>query len=306
MTHDEAIDLAAGYVLGALEPAEEAAVREHLATLPSCRTRSSRSSAACVPALQELGVTELVEPPAALRDRILAAAAADLTERTRPRRPNGRRCRVAGPSRLAGACRDSSCPEPIPFPSENERTVRAERRRSGTSRLDWAIRIAAVVAIVALGAWGYQQPAGARGERRRSTRRSATCSRPRASPARRSSSSHRSRASRGAAWPRCSAGRLDRPGDARPAGERRHRGLHRLGDRRLDTRRRRSATSRSARPGSRPSPRSRRRPRKARRSRSPASRARATRRRGPDGQRGHRDGARRDRLIRASRRRRAS
>ena len=32
MTHDEAIDLAAGYVLGALEPAEEAAVREHLAT----------------------------------------------------------------------------------------------------------------------------------------------------------------------------------------------------------------------------------------------------------------------------------
>jgi len=82
LTHDEAIDLAAGYVLGALEPAQEAAVREHLAT---CRLPHPELEelGGVVPALQELGVTELVEPPAALRDRILAAAAADLTERTR-------------------------------------------------------------------------------------------------------------------------------------------------------------------------------------------------------------------------------
>jgi anti-sigma-K factor RskA len=155
LTHDEAIDLAAGYVLGALQPAEEAAVREHLAT---CRLPHPELEelGGVVPALQELGVTELVEPPAALRDRILAAAAADRTERTRAAASEPAGAVAVGaavPASLAPAT--PAAPEPIPFPSEDERTVQAERTRSGTSRLDWAIRIAAVVAIVALGAWGY-------------------------------------------------------------------------------------------------------------------------------------------------------
>jgi hypothetical protein len=156
MTHDEAIDLAAGYVLGALEPAEEAAVREHLASCPLPHPELEELGGV-VPALQELGVTELVEPPAALRDRILAAAAADLTER-----PQAAAIGASAAATLAPAVPGSPAPaaapvvsEPIAFPSEEERTVRAERTRSGTSRLDWAIRIAAVVAIVALGAWGY-------------------------------------------------------------------------------------------------------------------------------------------------------
>jgi hypothetical protein len=156
LTHDEAIDLAAGYVLGALEPAEEAAVREHLAT---CRLPHPELEelGGVVPALQELGVTELVEPPAALRDRIVAAAAADLTERTRgaASEPAAAGAVAAAAPASPAAAATPAVAEPIPFPSADERTVRAERTRSRTSRLDWAIRIAAVVAIVAIGAWGY-------------------------------------------------------------------------------------------------------------------------------------------------------
>jgi len=89
-----------------------------------------------VPAL-DLVDLELVEPPAALGARIMAAAAAD----------------------LAAHPRTSSAPAiatpPVAFPSaaeRTERTARAERTR--TSRFDWALRIAAVIAIVAVGSWG--------------------------------------------------------------------------------------------------------------------------------------------------------
>ncbi len=129
MTHDEALDLAAGHVLGALEPAEDAAVREHLATCDRPHPEFEELGGV-VPALLELDDTQLIEPPAALGDRIMAAAAADLAGRT------------------AGA----AAAAPIPFPTAEERTVRTERTHTNT--LDWALRIAAVVAIVALGAWG--------------------------------------------------------------------------------------------------------------------------------------------------------
>jgi hypothetical protein len=133
MTHDEAIDLAAGYVLGALEPHEEAAVREHLATCDQPHPQLEELGSV-LPALLELDESQLVEPPAALRDRVMAAAAAD------------RAARTSRPEARPGA-------EPIPFPSGEGRAARAGRR-TRASRLDWAIRIAAVVAIVALGAWG--------------------------------------------------------------------------------------------------------------------------------------------------------
>ena len=149
MTHDEAIDLAAGYVLGALEPAEEAAVREHLATCERSHAEFEKLGGV-VPAL-ELADTELVEPSPALRDRILAAARADLAERTTPvaerTTPVAERTSATDERTLPAAA-------PIPFPTAEERTTRGERTR--TSRLDWVIRIAAVVAIVALGAWGYR------------------------------------------------------------------------------------------------------------------------------------------------------
>ena len=128
MTHDDALDLAAGYVLGALEPAEEAAVRDHLATCPEPHAEFAELGGV-VPSL--LADVPLVEPPAALRGRIMDAARADLALR--------RPAPVAAPT------------GPVTFPSTDEREL---RRTGRTGRLDWALRIAAVVAIVAIGAWG--------------------------------------------------------------------------------------------------------------------------------------------------------
>jgi hypothetical protein len=129
MTHDQAIELAAGYVLRALDPADEAAVREHLATCEEPHPEYEELGGA-VPAL--LVDVPLVEPPAALRDRILDAARADLAARPRP---------------LPTAPTSAT----TVFPSTAEREM---RRTTRTSRLDWALRIAAVIAVVALGAWG--------------------------------------------------------------------------------------------------------------------------------------------------------
>jgi type IV secretory pathway VirB2 component (pilin) len=135
MTHELALDLAAAYVLGALEPAEEAAVREHLLSCALSHDEFAELGGV-VPYLAEMPDLELVEPPPVLRDRIMAAAAADLAERT-----------AATP---AAATPVAASPA-VSFPSPAERADRAERRM--TSPLGWAARIAAVVAIVVLGGW---------------------------------------------------------------------------------------------------------------------------------------------------------
>ncbi len=134
ITHDQARDLAAGYVIAALEPSEEAAVREHLLTCPEPHDEFAELGGV-VPYLVEVDL-ELVEPPAALRDRIMAAAAADLAARTPAAAPE-----PSSPARPAGT---------IAFPAAVEREARARAR---TGRMGWAMRIAAVVAIVALGGW---------------------------------------------------------------------------------------------------------------------------------------------------------
>ena len=146
MTHDEALELAAAYVLGALEPAEEAAVRDHLATCTQSHAEFE-AMGEVVPSLIELGKLELVEPPASLGVRIMAAAAADLAEH-----PRNAAAPVAAPE--APAQPQAAVP-PTSFPTASERAERTERRdRARTGRLDWVLRIAAVVAIVAVGAWG--------------------------------------------------------------------------------------------------------------------------------------------------------
>ncbi len=81
MTHEQAIDLAPAYVLGALEAADMAAVREHLATCPESHLEFE-TLGSVVPYLLESSDIELVEPSAGLRDRIMAAAAADLAARS--------------------------------------------------------------------------------------------------------------------------------------------------------------------------------------------------------------------------------
>ena len=79
LTHEEAVELAAPFVLNALEPDEEEAVREHLRTC-SLPHEEFAELGSVVPALAE--TLEPVEPPAALKGRILAAAADDLVART--------------------------------------------------------------------------------------------------------------------------------------------------------------------------------------------------------------------------------
>lgn len=147
MTHDEAVDLAPLYVLGALDDADMAAVREHLATCPESHA-AFEELGGVVPYLLEDPATELVEPPAALGDRIMAAAAADLAERT-----------AAQPGSPALAERTTPAAEPaapIPFPSADERTAGADRTRSRPGPLTWIAAIAAVLAIAVLGAWNLR------------------------------------------------------------------------------------------------------------------------------------------------------
>jgi anti-sigma-K factor RskA len=132
MTCEQARDLAAGYVLGALDRTEEAAVRAHLETCDQPHPEFP-ALGGVVPALLDLDPSELVEPPASLRDRIMAAAAAD-----------GRAEPATTPSKRV-----------VPFPAVADRTTPATRRIAAASRFDWALRIAAVIAIVAAGAWGF-------------------------------------------------------------------------------------------------------------------------------------------------------
>jgi hypothetical protein len=160
---DDARDLAAGYVLGALDPDEDAAVREHLATCDQLHAEFEEL-AGVVPALLASGDLELVEPPAGLRDRILAAAAADLAT-TAPAATTAAASAPAASAAAAStpAARQAQASAPAarpaattPFPGPAERAERAARRdgRGRTSALDWVLRVAAVVAIAAIGTWG--------------------------------------------------------------------------------------------------------------------------------------------------------
>lgn len=122
-------DVAASFVLDALPEDEMAAVREHLATCPEPHPEIAEL-AGVVPVLH--AAVRPAEPPAALKDRIMAAAAADLEERTRTA--------VATESSGAPA---SAAPAERPIPIWS-------RRQPGWS---WALGIAAVLGIVLLGGW---------------------------------------------------------------------------------------------------------------------------------------------------------
>jgi anti-sigma factor RsiW len=145
MTCDDVRDLAPGYVLGALEADEERLVAEHLETCQEDHSEVSELGSV-VPYLEE--TVTLVEPPAALRQRILAAAAGDLANRARETQTEDR--------------------EPVAIGSIPRAAVRPGRMtdgraQGGVTSLDdargrrlidvgsWAIGIAAVLAIAVLG-----------------------------------------------------------------------------------------------------------------------------------------------------------
>jgi anti-sigma factor RsiW len=160
MTHDQALELAPLYVLGALDDAEMAEVRAHLASCSESHVEFEELGGV-VPYLLESPDLELVEPPAALGDRIMAAAADDLASRTGstaersaplPERTAPVAERTAPVAERTTPVAEGSAP--VPFPSPEERAGRAERARRGP--LAWVAGIAAVLAIVALGAWNVR------------------------------------------------------------------------------------------------------------------------------------------------------
>ncbi len=136
---DEVTDLAAGFVLGALDPATMEAVRLHLATCPEAHVEFDELGGV-VPYLAES--LEPLEPPAALGARIAAAVADEATASVAPS--------VASPLAVPPA---PVAPRPSPAGAQPGPVVdlAAERRRR--SPLVWVAAIAAVLVIAALGAW---------------------------------------------------------------------------------------------------------------------------------------------------------
>lgn len=139
----EATDLAASFVLGALEPAEADAVRTHIGTCPEPHAEFAEVGSV-VPALWD--AVDIVQPPATLRARILGAAAAEM------------------PSVAATPVAQARLAIDVPRLAD---TQRSGARRSDTQRSGWAqsvfsrpiwaaVAIAAALGVVALGAWNLQ------------------------------------------------------------------------------------------------------------------------------------------------------
>lgn len=135
LTCDDVRELAGAFVLDALTPDEAAAVRAHLSTCPDAHAEIAELASA-LPILD--ATVPVVEPPADLKGRVLAAAAADLVASTV----------VAAP------------PAPIPFPAATSATPTAAKsdvtsatQTRGTSRATWVLRIAAVLVIGVLAGW---------------------------------------------------------------------------------------------------------------------------------------------------------
>jgi hypothetical protein len=162
MTCEQARDLAAGFVLGALEADEEAAVREHLATCDQPHPEFGELGSVVALLAESLGARDLVEPPPALRARILAAAAADLEAReaatgqagpadgVRPAAPTSP---VVQPGRAVEP-RAEEAPRPRAAGTSAEQPVSLDSERTRRRRqLTWVVGLAAVLAIAVLGAW---------------------------------------------------------------------------------------------------------------------------------------------------------
>lgn len=142
-------DLAAGFVLGALDPGQMHDVRDHLASCPQPHPEMNELGGV-VPYLADS--VEPVEPPVALRGRILGAIEAEIRA--------GRRTDAAADRLISSLGAGSSRPvapvevaataalRPIPAAPIDLAAERARRR----SPLRWIAAIAAVLVIAVLGA----------------------------------------------------------------------------------------------------------------------------------------------------------
>ena len=130
LTCDDVREMAGAFVLDALEPSEERAIRDHLASCADAHEEIAELGGV-LPSLA--AIVPMIEPPTALKGRIMAAAAAELAGR------DGARTAVASSG-------------PIAFPTAQARVER-DARRGRPSTGTWVLRIAAVLAIAALGGW---------------------------------------------------------------------------------------------------------------------------------------------------------
>jgi hypothetical protein len=156
LTCDEVREMAGAYVLGALDAAEAGAVRSHLVGHEDAHPEIAELGSV-IPALFE--VVPIVEPPAGLKDRIMAAAAADLAARSGDAGAAQQAASTVGAAPTVGAAAALAPAMPVPgtrepatpveFPTAEERA----ERRARTSTSTWLLRIAAVLVIAALGSW---------------------------------------------------------------------------------------------------------------------------------------------------------
>jgi hypothetical protein len=137
---DRVRELASGFVLGALEPDEMAAVRDHL---DHCGEPH--------PELAELGgilpylavTPEPVEPPAWLRGSVIAAVEADLRARHRVGRPTEHRAVEPAPA-------TATVPAFPSLPMAQVISLDAASRSRRSWAATWITRVAAVIAVVSL------------------------------------------------------------------------------------------------------------------------------------------------------------
>jgi hypothetical protein len=146
----ELSELAPAFVLGALAPAEMAAVRAHLAECPEAHAEFEELGSV-LPAL--LASVDQVEPSEALLGRILDAARSEQT----------------GAAEQTRVAEQTRAPMPAIAPTPDIRSAPTRDIRSAPSLVDrlvlgssrsrqaWAgVGIAAVLAVVVLGAWNLQ------------------------------------------------------------------------------------------------------------------------------------------------------
>jgi pyruvate/2-oxoglutarate dehydrogenase complex dihydrolipoamide acyltransferase (E2) component len=126
-------------VLDALSADEMIAVRSHLASCGDAHVEIDEL-AAVLPVLGES--VPVVEPPAALKGRIMEAAAADLEE--------WRGAAAVAPAQPAPT--EATPLQSQPAPAQEPIPLRPAAR-TGASPATWALRIAAVLAIALLGGW---------------------------------------------------------------------------------------------------------------------------------------------------------
>jgi anti-sigma-K factor RskA len=162
MTCDEVHDLVPAFVLGALEPDAMDGVRKHIATCPEAHLEIQRLGAV-VPALA--ASVAPARPSPALGPRIMAAARAEAATAARAEAATAGRAQAATAGPVAEG---ASTERPIVFPGplrepaqQPESARRGLAERLGLGRLferpAWGVAgVAAVLAIVVLGAWNLQ------------------------------------------------------------------------------------------------------------------------------------------------------